>query len=274
MHKLEKKYMNILIFFITTLLNVIMINNFSEIIKSDYKVMATGLYLLLIPVYILAQIKNYQTLEKVIRIANMAILSAGITAVIAYYISKIVVFINKFSFQSILSQYRSKALFIYLAISFLQPILLPLPEPLTIMAGSSVLGSFNGAVCGFLGTVAGIVTMYFFVRVTGAKFIEKFVSNKQIEKFNEYIKKNETIVILLLFILPMLPDEAICIGAGLTKINAYKFISIAVISKMITAFSLSYSVSLVKLNSMQMMLIAAGILAVKKLIDIKKVKMK
>ena len=59
------------------------------------------------------------------------------------------------------------------------------------------------------------------------------------------IKKNETLVILMLFILPILPDEVICVGAGLAGIDAYKFIGIAALSKLITSFSLSYSLKLI-----------------------------
>lgn len=185
---------------------------------------------------------------------------------------KLVLVINQYGFQSVLSQYGNKAALIYFLVNFLQPILLPLPEPITIMAGSKILGEFNGAVLGFLGTALGIITMYFFIRLTGSKFIDKFVSENQIKKFNKYISKHEVLVILSLFILPILPDEAICIGAGLMKLNAYKFMSIAIISKIVTSFSLSYSVKFIKINSIEIMLIIFAVLMIKKIIAMKKVK--
>lgn len=137
---------------------------------------------------------------------------------------------------------------VYFIICFLQPIILPLPEPLTIMTGSTILGRFNGAIVGFLGTILGILTMYFISRYASEKFLFKIIKKEKLEKFNEYIRKNETLIILMLFIFPVLPDEVICIGSGLAKINIYKFITISCIAKLITVFTLSYSIELFKFD--------------------------
>ena len=143
---------------------------------------------------------------------------------------------------------------VYFIICFLQPIMLPFPEPLTIMAGSTVLGRFNGAIVGFLGTTLGIVTMYFISRYAGEKFILKLVKKEKLEKFNKYIRKNETLILLMLFIFPILPDEVICIGSGIAKLNVYKFINIACIAKLITAFTLSYSIEIFNFDTQTMMI--------------------
>lgn len=272
MNKLKQNYMKILIFFISTIINFISIDNVCKITNVNFKVMGIVLYVTLSVVFIFSCIKNYTILEKTIRILSIGISLINIAIIFGYYVSIIYSVMKHLNFQNILSRYRNKAAFIYFVISFLQPIVLPLPDPITVMAGSSVLGAFKGAAFGFSGTVLGIISMYFFVRATGSKFIEKFVSGSQIEKFNNYIKKNEFIVILLLFILPILPDEAICIGAGLINLNPYKFITVAIISKMITAFSLSYSVQFIKFSSSQVVIILLSVFVLKKFIDISKAK--
>lgn len=137
---------------------------------------------------------------------------------------------------------------VYFITCFLQPIILPLPEPLTIMTGSAILGRFNGAMVGFLGTILGIVTMYFISRYAGEKFILKIVKKEKLEKFNEYIRKNENSILLLLFIFPILPDEVICIGSGVAKIKGHKFIIIACLAKLVTVFTLSYSIEIFKFD--------------------------
>ena len=137
---------------------------------------------------------------------------------------------------------------VYFIICFLQPIILPLPEPFTIMTGSAILGRFNGAVVGFLGTILGILTMYFISRYASEKFLFNVIKKEKLEKFNEYIRKNEILIILMLFIFPVLPDEVICIGSGLANINIYKFITISCVAKLITVFTLSYSIEVFKFN--------------------------
>lgn len=251
-------------------MNLFMIINFAIILKTIQdipRILGISLYTMIMLCYLLLYFKKYRKTEKIIRLLTVYLFISNLIIFIIYYLTKIVVLTDYYGFKNILEQYGNKAELVYFGISLLQPIALPLPEPVTIMAGSSVFGAFKGALIGFSGTIIGIVSMYFFVRTTGAKFIDKFVSNKQIEKFNEYIKKNELIVILLLFILPILPDEAICMGAGLTKINSYKFISIAIISKLITSFSLSYSINIIKLNIFTLVIVVVFILVAKKLFD-------
>lgn len=137
---------------------------------------------------------------------------------------------------------------IYFIICFLQPIILPLPEPVTIVGGSSVLGPLKGALIGFCGTTIGIIVMFLIAKFASRNIINKIVNEKKLDKFNRYIQKNDTLIIIMLFILPILPDEVICIGAGLAKLNSYKFIGIAAISKLFTSISLSYSIEIIKLN--------------------------
>ncbi|MDV4150888.1 VTT domain-containing protein [Clostridium sp. AL.422] len=152
-------------------------------------------------------------------------------------------------------EYKENSMLIYFFVCFLQPIILPLPEPATIMTGSLILGNFNGAIIGFSGTILGIVCMFLFSRYASQKLVKKIINNSKVERFNEYIKENEMLIILLLFILPILPDEVICMGTAITKINGYKFIIIAIISKLITAFTLSYSIELFTLIPISIIII-------------------
>ncbi len=137
---------------------------------------------------------------------------------------------------------------LYFIVCFLQPIILPLPEPVTIIGGSSILGPLKGATIGFTGTVLGIIVMFLIAKFARRSIINKIIDDKKIDKFNKYIQKNETIIILMLFVLPILPDEVICIGAGLAKMNSYKFIGIATMSKLVTSISLAYSLELINFN--------------------------
>lgn len=149
---------------------------------------------------------------------------------------------------------------IYFVVCFMQPIAMPIPEPVTVMAGSATFGAVQAALIGFLGTTLGIITMFFIGRLASDKFIKKIVNEKLLSKFNEYRSKHENSVLLFLFILPILPDEIICIGAGLAKINPYKFIIIATISKAITSVSLAFSLEIFNISFSKIIIILIFIL--------------
>lgn len=162
--------------------------------------------------------------------------------------------------KGFLLTYENKAKYIYFMICFLQPIILSIPEAVTIMAGSSMFGPFQGAIVGFSGTIIGIIIMFFISRFASKNIINKIINTNKLEKFNKYIEKNEMLVVSALFIFPILPDEVICVGSGLTTINAYKFIMIAIITKLITSFSFSYSLQVIGLDLNSIIILSAIIM--------------
>ncbi|MCM3690842.1 TVP38/TMEM64 family protein [Neobacillus niacini] len=155
--------------------------------------------------------------------------------------------------------------FIYFTICFLQPILLPFPEAATVGAGSAVLGSFPAACIGFVGTLSGIIFAYFIAKFGGQTIIRKWVKDHHLKQYERYVSRNEISILFILFMIPILPDEIICIGAGLSGVSFRRFLIIACIAKLITSFSLAYSVNFAQslaLTETQFSFLVIGILGI------------
>ena len=161
-----------------------------------------------------------------------------------FYVTKVVVFTDVYGFEGLLKEHLQTAKYIFFFISFAQPILLPIPEAVTIPGASAVFGPGVAAAIAFPGTMLGISAMFFAARYGGRKFISKFIKEQQLEKYQQYVSKNETLIMFLLFIIPILPDEIICVGAGIGQVSPKRFLLIASISKFLTATLLAYSVEL------------------------------
>lgn len=152
---------------------------------------------------------------------------------------------------------------IYFFTCLVQPIFLPIPEAMTVLTGSATLGSFKAFILGFLGTTIGILIMYFLSVLGSKKIIDKLVNEKYLEKYKKYVKNNEILFTGLLFIFPVLPDEIVCVGAGITGISFKVFLPVAILSKLITSFTLAYSwevANVLSLSKMELMLIELLIL--------------
>ncbi|WP_246017693.1 TVP38/TMEM64 family protein [Mesobacillus subterraneus] len=161
-----------------------------------------------------------------------------------FYVTKVVVFTDVYGFEGLLKEHLQTAKYIFFFISFAQPIVLPIPEAVTIPGASAVFGPAAAAAIAFPGTLLGISAMFFAARYGGRKFISKFIKEEQLEKYQQYVSKNETLIMFLLFIIPILPDEIICVGAGIGRVSPKRFLLIAAISKFFTATLLAYSVVL------------------------------
>ncbi|XIH11264.1 TVP38/TMEM64 family protein (plasmid) [Priestia aryabhattai] len=181
------------------------------------------------------------------------------------YVREVLLLFNTATIKDLLEKYDSAAKLIYFLICFLQPILLPLPEAVTVSVGSAMFGSLTSIFLSFTGTILGIVVMYFIAKVGGQKLVLKLVKERHLKRYQEYVGKNETTILALLFIIPVLPDEIICVGAGISGVSFKRFLIIASISKLITSSVLSYSVYFTKslsLTSSEIIMLCSGVMAV------------
>lgn len=192
----------------------------------------------------------------------LGVLITGVIFFIACYIRNFMYITDVRQLETLLHANISTAKLIFWVICFIQPIALPLPEPVTVLAGSAVLGSFTAFILAFTGTSAGIITMFFAARVGGMKIVSKLVSQKQLAQYHEYVEKSEVIVLAALFIFPILPDEIICVGAGLSGVSVRRFMIIGIFCKLVTSFSLAYSLELaatLALTTLQVMMLTSGL---------------
>lgn len=187
---------------------------------------------------------NRNSLMKINRMI-LYYLGAVLLLVLAiFYVSKMVVFTDVYGFEGLLKEHMKTAKYIFFFISVAQPILLPIPEAVTIPGASAVFGPTVAAAIAFPGTLLGISVMFFAARFGGRKLIFMFIKEEQLEKYQQYVTKNENLIMFLLFIIPILPDEIICVGAGIGQVSPKRFLTIAALSKFFTATLLSYSMLL------------------------------
>jgi uncharacterized membrane protein YdjX (TVP38/TMEM64 family) len=184
-----------------------------------------------------------------LKLTRLALVYLSIFLIIVcliFYKTKFLVLTDANGIESVLGGNTHLGKLLFLLICFLQPIILPLPEAVTVPAGSAVFGSFTAAYLSFFGTISGIAVMFLIARIGGQKLVLKVVKEKHLRSYQKYVEKNETAILFLLFIIPILPDEIICLGAGIGGVSFSRFILIASLSKLMTASSLSYSVELAK----------------------------
>lgn len=219
--------------------------------------------ILLLDVYFV--LSNRKEYLKMTKIALILLCSSVFIVFLIFYVTKFLVLTDTYGMEHVLKENTSFAKFLFFLICFSQPIILPIPEAVTVPAGSAVFGSFIAAFLSFLGTVAGIVVMFFITRIGGQRLVSKWVKEKQLRKYQKYVQRNETIILVLMFIVPILPDEIICVGAGISGVSFKRFFIIASISKFITSSVLAYSVQLAQslsLTSSQLIMVCSMMMGI------------
>lgn len=129
----------------------------------------------------------------------------------------------------------------YIIMCILQPICWPLPEITTILYGTHLLGNVQGFLIGYVFILIGIALMYKISFYLSDKFLVKFKKSNKFEKFKNYVSKNEIITTGLLFVLPILPDEIICVGSAILEIKFSVIMGVAIFAKFICVGMIAFS---------------------------------
>ncbi|SIR85993.1 Uncharacterized membrane protein YdjX, TVP38/TMEM64 family, SNARE-associated domain [Peribacillus simplex] len=215
-----------------------------------YKVICTVILMGILSINLVLIIMKKENYLKLTRLALVYLSIFLIIACLIFYTTKLLVLTDGIGIGSVLEGNPLLSKLLFLLICFLQPIVLPLPEALTVPAGSAVFGSFTATYLSFFGTISGIAIMFLIARIGGQKLALRLVKEKHLQSYQKYMQKNETAILFLLFVIPIIPDEIICLGSGIGGVSFSRFILIASLSKLMTASSLSYSVELAKALSL------------------------
>lgn len=61
--------------------------------------------------------------------------------------------------------------------------------------------------------------------------MEKTVNKQTLERFDSAVEEHGTATLLVVFLVPGLPDDAVCFISGLTEIHIWKLLAIAIIGR-------------------------------------------
>lgn len=138
----------------------------------------------------------------------------------------------------------SMAAVIYILFCFLQVILLPVPGSVAVAAGVAMFGPLKCSVYSFIGIVFGSFVAFFIGRLVGYRAVCWIVGKNNIDKWLEKLKGKDYLILSLMFLLPMFPDDILCFVAGLSSMGwRYYFIMITLtraLSVATTAYSFEF----------------------------------
>lgn len=137
------------------------------------------------------------------------------------------------------------AALIFIIFSFLQVVLLPVPGSIAVAAGTAMFGPFKCSVYSFIGIVSGSITAFAVGRLIGYKAVCWIVGQDSLDKWLEKLKGKDYLILSLMFLLPMFPDDVLCFVAGLSSMTWPYFIVMITVTRLISVFTTAYSFELI-----------------------------
>ena len=134
---------------------------------------------------------------------------------------------------------------IFVVFCFLQVVLLPVPGSVAVAVGVAMFGPLKCALFAFIGIVVGSIVAFAIGRWIGYKAVCWIVGKESLDKWLNKIKGKDYLILSLMFLLPMFPDDVLCFVAGLSSMGWIYFLIMITITRVLSVFSTAYSFELI-----------------------------
>lgn len=106
----------------------------------------------------------------------------------------------------------------FVLLQFLQVTFLPIPSTITTLAGVLIYGPLQTALLSLSGIILGSLFAFFLGRQFGRKLVSFMVGEQTCQKWVKFLT-NAKYSFFIMMLLPVFPDDVLCLVAGLTNMS-------------------------------------------------------
>ena len=170
-------------------------------------------------------------LRKAALVGSLAVAAIAAAYVAAIEYGWIKYFEDTDSLLELIRRYDSYAVLIFVAVQFAQVTILPLPATLTTIAGFTVFGVGETLLYSSAAIIAGSMVAFAAGRTFGVRLAVWLCGAKSVAKYRQLLKGRETLLLYAMFLLPIFPDDLLCVIAGLGSMSYRSFGVMMLISR-------------------------------------------
>ena len=151
--------------------------------------------------------------------------------------------------REFIASFGATAVFIFILFQFLQVVILPVPGSVSVGVGVALFGPFRSSVFSLIGILIGSIVAFIIGRVIGYKAVCWIVGKDDLEKWLKKMKGKDYLLLSIMFLLPLFPDDVLCFVAGLSSIGWAYFLVMITVTRIISVFSTAYSLQFIPFNT-------------------------
>ncbi len=120
----------------------------------------------------------------------------------------------------------------FVALQATQVVVAPIPGQVLGFAGGYLFGATAGTALSLAGATIGSVVVFVAARRLGRPFVEDVLDPGVLSTFDDLVDRGGPLVLFVVFLLPGLPDDAICLLAGLTTIPIWQLTAVSLVGRL------------------------------------------
>lgn len=121
---------------------------------------------------------------------------------------------------------------VFFLIQISQVIIAPIPGNLTALAGGALFGGIYASFLSSLGIILGSMIAFYLARTFGKPLVIKLVGEETFNKYSKVFTGKSFLSLFIIFLLPFFPDDALCLLAGISKIDFRLFTVLTVFGRL------------------------------------------
>ena len=175
----------------------------------------------------------------------ISIIGLGLSIALTIYFINLGVFKDLNALRGLVGDSIILGPVIFIFIQILQVVIPIIPGGISTAAGVLIFGPYAGFIFNYVGICIGSIIIFLLGRRYGKPFILSMISDKTYNKYIGWLDNQnrfEKLFALAIF-LPVAPDDALCLMAGLTNISMKRYTLIILIAKPLSIFL--YSMALI-----------------------------
>ncbi len=134
--------------------------------------------------------------------------------------------------KSFVASFGPWAPVIFILIQILQVIFAPIPGEATGFIGGFLFGTAKGFLYSSIGLTAGSWINFSIGRFLGTRYVRKLIPEAKLDRMDKMVRRQGTIVLFILFVIPGFPKDYLCLFLGLSTLPLKVFLIIVGIGRM------------------------------------------
>ena len=178
-------------------------------------------------------------------INTISIIGLAVSVVLTIYFINLGVFKDMNALRGLVGDNIILGPVIFILLQILQMVIQIIPGAISSAAGVLIFGPMMGFVYNYVGICVGSLIIFLLGRRYGKPFILSMVSDKTYNRYSGWLENQSRFdkLFALAIFLPVAPDDALCLMAGLTNISVKKYTAIILLAKPLSIFL--YSMALI-----------------------------
>ena len=213
---------------------------------NDYLLWSTiGILVSLLVLYVVFFALSKQV---VYRFILCAIICLDLVAITFYALSTTGILTNITSVEKLreyIASFGAWAVIIFIVFQFLQVVILPVPGSVSVGVGVALFGPLRSSIFSFVGIMAGSIVAFALGRWVGYKAVCWVVGKDDLDKWLKKVNGKDYLLLSLMFLLPLFPDDVLCFVAGLSSMTWAYYLIMILITRLISVTITSYSLQLI-----------------------------